>query len=75
MRVLAMLLMTLRGTPFFYMGDEIGRERVAISRGQGRNPFEKLVPATTVAGSRARTLGRTVRTAASPMAAMAAARC
>lgn len=30
MRVAAMLLMTLKGTPFFYMGDEIGRERVPI---------------------------------------------
>lgn len=44
MRVLAMLLMTLRGTPFFYMGDEIGRERVPIPPDRIHDPFEKLVP-------------------------------
>jgi alpha-glucosidase len=44
MRVLAMLLMTLRGTPFFYMGDEIGRKRVPIPPDRVRDPFEKLVP-------------------------------
>lgn len=44
MRVLAMLLMALRGTPFFYMGDEIGRERVPIPPGRVHDPFEKLVP-------------------------------
>jgi alpha-glucosidase len=44
MRVLAMLLMTLRGTPFLYMGDEIGRKRVPIPSDRVRDPFEKLVP-------------------------------
>lgn len=44
MRVLAMLLMTLRGTPFFFMGDEIGRKRVPIPPDRVRDPFEKLVP-------------------------------
>ena len=44
MRVLAMLLMTLRGTPFFYMGDEIGRKRVPIPPDRVHDPFEKLVP-------------------------------
>jgi alpha-glucosidase len=44
MRILAMLLMTLRGTPFFYMGDEIGGERVSIPPDRIRDPFEKLVP-------------------------------
>lgn len=44
MRVLAMLVMTLRGTPFFYMGDEIGRERVSVPPDRVRDPFEKLVP-------------------------------
>src|SRR4051794_17011514 len=43
-RVLAMLLLTLRGTPFFYMGDEIGRERVPLRPDCVRDPFEKLVP-------------------------------
>jgi alpha-glucosidase len=44
MRVLAMLLMTLRGTPFFFMGDEIGRKRVPIPPDRVHDPFEKLVP-------------------------------
>lgn len=43
MRVAAMLLMTLKGTPFFYMGDEIGRERVPIPPDRVQDPFEKLV--------------------------------
>ncbi|QOZ71090.1 alpha-amylase family glycosyl hydrolase [Bradyrhizobium arachidis] len=44
MRVLAMLLMTLHGTPFLYMGDEIGRKRVPIPPDRVCDPFEKLVP-------------------------------
>ncbi|SFJ72637.1 alpha-amylase family glycosyl hydrolase [Bradyrhizobium sp. Gha] len=44
MRVLAMLLMTLPGTPFLYMGDEIGRKRVPIAPDRVRDPFERLVP-------------------------------
>jgi alpha-glucosidase len=43
-RVLAMLLMTLKGTSFLYMGDEIGRKRVSIAPDRIRDPFEKLVP-------------------------------
>lgn len=42
-RILAMLLMTLKGTPIFYMGDEIGRERVRIPPERVQDPFEKLV--------------------------------
>lgn len=44
MRVLAMLLVTLRGTPSFFMGDEIGRKRVPIPPDRLRDPFAKLVP-------------------------------
>lgn len=44
MRVLAMLLMTLRGTPFYFMGDEIGRKRVPIPHDRVGDPFAKLVP-------------------------------
>ncbi|MCP3402096.1 MULTISPECIES: alpha-amylase family glycosyl hydrolase [unclassified Bradyrhizobium] len=44
MRILAMLLMTLKGTPFLFMGDEIGRKRVSIPPDRVRDPFEKLVP-------------------------------
>ena len=43
-RVMAMLLMTLWGTPFLYMGDEIGRKRVPIPPDRVCDPFEKLVP-------------------------------
>ena len=43
-RVAAMLLMTLRGTPTLYYGDEIGMQQVAILPDQVRDPFEKNVP-------------------------------
>jgi alpha-glucosidase len=42
-RILAMLLMTIRGTPFLFAGDEIGSEQVPIPAEQVRDPFEKLV--------------------------------
>ena len=43
-RVAAMLLLTLRGTPTLYYGDEIGMHDVPISPHQVRDPFEKNVP-------------------------------
>ncbi len=43
-RILAMLLMTLPGTPFLFAGDEIGMERVKIPPERVVDPFEKLVP-------------------------------
>jgi alpha-glucosidase len=43
-RIAAMLLLTLRGTPTIYYGDEIGMTQVAISPQQVRDPFEKRVP-------------------------------
>ena len=43
-RVAAMLLLTLRGTPTLYYGDEIGMHQVAIAPDQVRDPFEKNVP-------------------------------
>ena len=43
-RILAMLLMTLRGTPFLFAGDEIGMEQVKIPRDRMQDPFERLVP-------------------------------
>ena len=42
-RILAMLLLTLKGTPFFFAGDEIGMEPVSIPPERVRDPFEKLV--------------------------------
>jgi alpha-glucosidase len=43
-RVLAMLALTLRGTPFFFAGDELGMEMVDIPKDRIDDPFEKLVP-------------------------------
>ncbi|MDT0678018.1 alpha-amylase family glycosyl hydrolase [Autumnicola musiva] len=43
-RVAAMLLLTLRGTPTMYYGEEIGMEDVPISPEQVRDPHEKNVP-------------------------------
>ena len=43
-RVAAMLLLTLRGTPTMYYGDEIGMHDVAIPFHRVQDPFEKNVP-------------------------------
>jgi alpha-glucosidase len=43
-RVAAMLLLTLRGTPTVYYGDEIGMQDVPIPRDRIRDPVEKNVP-------------------------------
>ena len=43
-RVAAMLLLTLRGTPTLYYGDEIGMQDGAITAEQVRDPYEKNVP-------------------------------
>jgi alpha-glucosidase len=43
-RVAAMLLLTLRGTPTMYYGDEIGMQNVPIPPDQVQDPFEKNVP-------------------------------
>jgi alpha-glucosidase len=42
--VAAILLLTLRGTPTLYYGDEIGMKQVAIPPEAVRDPFEKNVP-------------------------------
>src|SRR5206468_7487095 len=54
-RVAAMLLLTLRGTPTLYYGDEIGMQQVAIPRDQVRDPFEKNVPGIGVGRDGCRT--------------------
>jgi alpha-glucosidase len=43
-RVAAMLLLTLRGTPTLYYGDEIGMCDVDIPHDRVQDPFEKNVP-------------------------------
>ncbi len=43
-RVAAMLLLTLRGTPTLYYGDEIGMRDVPIPPERVQDPFEKRVP-------------------------------
>jgi alpha-glucosidase len=43
-RIVAMLLLTLKGTPFFFAGDEIGMEAVEIPPYAIQDEFEKRVP-------------------------------
>jgi alpha-glucosidase len=43
-RVAAMLLLTLRGTPTIYYGDEIGMEQVPIPEDRIRDPLENNIP-------------------------------
>lgn len=43
-RVAAMLLLTLRGTPTLYYGDELGLPNVAVSPDSVQDPFERNVP-------------------------------
>lgn len=43
-RVAAMLLLTLRGTPTLYYGDEIGMENVPIAHELAHDPLEKNIP-------------------------------
>jgi alpha-glucosidase len=54
-RVAAMLLLTLRGTPTLYYGEEIGMHQVAIAPDQVRDPFEKNVPGIGVGRDGCRT--------------------
>jgi alpha-glucosidase len=43
-RLAAMLLLTLRGTPFIYYGDEIGMQDVSIPIEKMQDPWEKTEP-------------------------------
>jgi len=44
-RIAAILLLTLRGTPTIYYGDEIGMTDVLVPAHQVQDPFERNVPA------------------------------
>src|SRR3954462_3829315 len=54
-RVAAMLLLTLRGTPTLYYGDEIGMHQVIIAPHEVRDLFEKNVPGIGVGRDGCRT--------------------
>jgi alpha-glucosidase len=54
-RVAAMLLLTLRGTPTLYYGDEIGMQNVPIPPERVQDPFEKNVPGLGLGRDPART--------------------
>jgi alpha-glucosidase len=54
-RIAAMLLLTLRGTPTLYYGDELGMESIAIPLSQVRDRFEQNVPGLGLGRDPART--------------------
>jgi alpha-glucosidase len=54
-RVAAMLLLTLRGTPTLYYGDEIGMKQLPIPPELVQDPFEKNVPGLGVGRDGCRT--------------------
>src|SRR5205807_2369592 len=43
-RVAAMLLLTLRGTPTIYYGEELGMADIAVAPEEVRDPYEKRQP-------------------------------
>jgi alpha-glucosidase len=54
-RTAAMLLLTLRGTPTIYYGDEIGMPQAVIPPDRVRDPLEKLLPGTGMGRDGSRT--------------------
>lgn len=54
-RIAAMLLLTLRGTPTLYYGDELGMQQVSVMPDRIRDPFELRVPGKGVGRDGART--------------------
>jgi alpha-glucosidase len=54
-RIAAILLLTLRGTPTIYYGDEIGVQQLTIPPERIRDPFEKNVPGLGVGRDGCRT--------------------
>ncbi len=54
-RIAAMLLLTLRGTPTMYYGDEIGMARTEVPRQLTKDPWEKNEPGLSVSRDPSRT--------------------
>jgi alpha-glucosidase len=54
-RIAAMLLLTLRGTPTMYYGDEIGMPRVDVAPELAQDPWEKNEPGLGVSRDPSRT--------------------
>jgi alpha-glucosidase len=54
-RLAAMLLLTLRGTPTIYYGDEIGISQVELTPEQVRDPLERNIPGFGIGRDGART--------------------
>ncbi len=54
-RIAAMLLLTLRGTPTIYYGDELGLENVSVPLGRARDPWGKNEPGLDLGRDPART--------------------
>jgi alpha-glucosidase len=54
-RCAAMLLLTLRGTPTIYYGDEIGIQQAILNASDVQDPFEKRVPGLGVGRDGCRT--------------------
>jgi alpha-glucosidase len=54
-RIAAMLLLTLRGTPTLYYGDELGMQAVPIPPGFVQDPWEKNLPGLGLGRDPART--------------------
>ena len=54
-RIAAMLLLTLRGTPTIYYGDELGLQQIPIPPQQVRDPLEKRAPGIGIGRDGART--------------------
>jgi alpha-glucosidase len=54
-RIAAMLLLTLRGTPTTYYGDELGMQNVAIPPDRVQDPLEKNVPGQSLGRDPCRT--------------------
>jgi alpha-glucosidase len=54
-RVAAMLLLTLRGTPTIYYGEEIGMTQMAIAADRVRDPIERNLPGFGIGRDGART--------------------